>query len=95
MNPEHRTMTVNDTNEKALNSAALGAMKVAISNRDEFVAYVLELRKDFLVNGESWHNQDIPSYLDGLAEWVQYGMDGSYHNQGIPMSDKPDWIDFA
>jgi hypothetical protein len=81
--------------EKALDSATLGAMKDGISNRDEFVAYVQELRKDFLANGAAWENQDIPSFLDGLAEWVQYGMDGSYHNQGIPMPEKPDWIDFA
>ncbi len=65
-----------------------------IKNKRDFITFVLELRKDFKDNPESWENRDIDAFLEALAAWVD-DMDGYYLNIGEPIPTEPSWRHFA
>ena len=52
-----------------------------IHSREEFVAFVRDLSKDFRDNNATWDNDTVELYLDALAAWVA-DMDGYYKNTG-------------
>jgi hypothetical protein len=65
-----------------------------IQTREDFVAFVYELIKDYRENPEAWENNDIESFLEAMAAVVE-DMDGYYINQGLPVPDVPDWKTMA
>ena len=65
-----------------------------ITNREDFVAFVYELSKDYRLSPQSWENKDLGAFLEALAAWVD-DMDGYYLNCGQPVPEKPDWKNVA
>jgi len=66
----------------------------SIISREDFVFFVYELSKDFRANPQLWENQDIGTYLEALAAWVE-DMEGYYINQGESVPEKLDWKNIA
>jgi hypothetical protein len=62
----------------------------SINSREDFVSFVYLLSQDFRENPKSWENDDIGTYLEALAAWVE-DMDGYYLNNDCPIPEKPDW----
>ena len=52
-----------------------------IQSREEFIAFVRDLSKDFRDNNVTWENDTLERYLDALAAWTE-DMDGYYGNRG-------------
>jgi len=51
-----------------------------IQSREDFVAFIRGLSKDFRDNNSTWENNTIGSYLDALAAWAE-DMHGYYENR--------------
>ena len=66
----------------------------SIRSREDFVAFVRALSKDFKNNPQSWENENLDQFLDALGAWVE-DMDGYYLNQGKPVPQQLDWKMFA
>jgi len=62
----------------------------SIRSREDFVLFVRSLLRDFEDNPNNWQNDDLKSYLDAIAAWVD-DMDGFYQNQGEPVPLQLDW----
>jgi hypothetical protein len=62
----------------------------AIYSREDFVAFVRSLARNFQDNPDEWENINIWSYLDALAAWTE-DMDGLFHNTGQPLPTNIDW----
>lgn len=61
-----------------------------IKTREDFVKFVYNLFQDYHDNPQTWHNNNLELFLQGIAGWVD-DMDGYYHNIGKEMPEKPDW----
>ena len=61
-----------------------------IQTREDFIAFVRALKRDYTENLSTWENRDIGSFLEAIASWVE-DMDGFYINQGLSVPEKPDW----
>jgi len=66
----------------------------AVNSREALAAYVRDLRRELLDDPASWENNDLSSFLDGLAGWTE-DMDGFYQNMGMPVPQNPSWKTFA
>jgi hypothetical protein len=66
----------------------------SISSREDFVAFVRALSKDFKDNPQSWENVSLDRFLEALGAWVE-DMDGYYRNQGKPVPQQLDWQTFS
>lgn len=42
-----------------------------IRTHEDLSRFILELREDFATNKQNWENQDIASYLNAMAAWVE------------------------
>ncbi len=62
----------------------------SIHSREDFVAFIKALSKDYHDNSPSWENTDLESYLDAIGAWVE-DMDGYYSNQGLSIPRQLDW----
>ena len=65
-----------------------------IRSRDDFVAFVRALRRDFQDNPSAWENDTLTSYLDALAAWVE-DMDGYLDHAGEKNAQHPSWKHLA
>lgn len=65
-----------------------------IIKREDFISFLLSLKKDYSENLSSWGNRDIKSFLQAMASWVE-DMDGFYINQGLPIPENVPWRVFA
>jgi hypothetical protein len=61
-----------------------------IRTRQDFIAFLRALKKDYVENISSWENRDVGAFLEAMASWVE-DMDGFYINKGLPLPEKPDW----
>jgi hypothetical protein len=61
-----------------------------INSRADFVKFVRELATNFETSPEDWENNDLNSYLEAMAAWVE-DMDGYYQNSGQPSPQQPSW----
>jgi hypothetical protein len=59
-------------------------------SRSDFVAFVRALRRSFEEDPAQWENQDLSSYLDALAAWVE-DMDGYFQGTEQEPPDRPSW----
>jgi hypothetical protein len=41
-----------------------------VHNRDDFVAFLDDLREDFLVNNDEWESLTLPDFLDAWSAWL-------------------------
>lgn len=37
-----------------------------VKNQNDFVQFIKELKKDFILNKQEWENDDLESFLDGI-----------------------------
>lgn len=61
-----------------------------IRSKEDFVKFLNELKYDKEHKSEDWTNQEISSYLDGIASWVE-DMEGYFNNMSIDMPTNIDW----
>jgi hypothetical protein len=61
-----------------------------IKTKDDFVSFVYSLSQDYQNNPSSWKNNEIGTFLEAMAAWVD-DMEGYYLNQCLPVPEKPDW----
>lgn len=55
-----------------------------IKSREDFVAFVRALQAQLAEAPGAWENRDLPSFLEGLAAWVE-DMVGCYKSAGEPV----------
>ncbi|MFF8617294.1 hypothetical protein [Streptomyces sp. NPDC015350] len=65
-----------------------------ISSRDELVAFVRELHRDYLRRGHEWENQNLDHFLGALAAWMD-DSPGWYRNLGKRLPEEGDWAFLA
>ena len=65
-----------------------------IKSRTDLVNFVQSLKQDFIDNEMEWENQNLVSFFDAIAGWVE-DMDGFYKNQGKSFSEDQSWKTFA
>jgi hypothetical protein len=65
-----------------------------IQSREDFIAFVRSLSKDFRDHPQSWENDNLERFLEALGAWVE-DMDGYYRKQGKPVPQQLDWKTFA
>jgi len=58
-----------------------------VCSRNDFIAFVHELRQELIQRPERWENVTLESYLEAVAAWVQ-DVEGyaGYQEEGIPSS---------
>jgi hypothetical protein len=61
-----------------------------VKTKKEFVLFVYALSQNYKKCPESWHNDNIATFLEALAAWVDE-MEGYYLNQGLSVPESPDW----
>ncbi len=61
-----------------------------IKTKKDLASFVNNLSLDYYNNPKSWQNNDVGTYLEALAAWIE-DMDGYYLNQGLPVPEKPNW----
>ena len=54
----------------------------------------MEMANESVAPGNNWENQDIKSFLEAMAGWVE-DMDGYYLNKGEKPPVTPTWKTFA
>ena len=69
-------------------------MADSVGSRDQFVDFLVALRKDVVTHPEEWQNKTLDEYLEALSAWVQ-DMDGYYRNNNRPVPASPDWKNVA
>jgi len=62
----------------------------SIRSREDLIAFINALRKDFRENPVSWENGTLERFLEAVGAWVN-DMDGYYTNQGKSVPQQPDW----
>lgn len=62
----------------------------SMTTREDFIRFVRELGENYRRDPESWENDNLGTYFDALAAWVE-GMEGYYVNTGQSMPKNPDW----
>ncbi|MFJ4920145.1 hypothetical protein [Streptomyces sp. NPDC088725] len=65
-----------------------------LPGRDDFVAFLHDLRRDFEQRGGEWENATLDRFLEGMASWVA-SSDGWYRNFGRELPPGGDWTFFA
>lgn len=68
--------------------------KNAIRTREELAAWVKNLSEEFRANPNSWDNNNLESFLDAMAAWIE-DMDGYYLNHKQPVPTTPEWKTLA
>lgn len=61
-----------------------------IKNKEDFVIFVRELKKDFENSSSKWENITIDTFLEALARWTE-DSDGYYKNTNQPIPQNQDW----
>ena len=61
-----------------------------IRSREDFVAFVIALRKDLQESPATWENSSLEAFLESLAAWVD-NMDGYYASQGESVPGQLTW----
>ena len=61
-----------------------------VKNKEDLVRFLDMLKEDKEKNNDEWENQDIESYLDGIASWIE-DMEGYYKNLKKEEPQNIDW----
>lgn len=60
------------------------------ATREDFVAFLRELKAELSESDSQWRNCDLESFLEALAAWTE-DCDGFYQNFGKPVPVTPSW----
>ena len=63
-----------------------------IETKADFICFIELLIND--LKSTEWANNSLESYLQAMANWTE-DMEGYYHNNNLPVSQKIDWKVFA
>ena len=61
-----------------------------INSREDFIAFLHDLKVDNCDNETEWYNKSIKDYLESIGNWVE-DMDGYYSNMKIDMPENINW----
>jgi hypothetical protein len=61
-----------------------------LHSREDLAALVRGLADEFRRKPEEWENQDLSSYLEAMAAWVD-DIDGYFRNRGEAVPVQPTW----
>ena len=61
-----------------------------IKTKNDLVKFVESLAKEASTASKDWENEDLPSFLEAMAAWIE-DMDGYYKNRGEPIPSQPSW----
>jgi hypothetical protein len=62
----------------------------AVRTREDLVAFIEAFNSDFVVDGGSWENSDLPSFLEAMTAWSK-DMEGFYKNRGEDIASVSPW----
>lgn len=65
-----------------------------VTSREELVAFIAQLRDDFVERGEQWENASLDRFLDALSAWIDASPNW-YRNFDQEMPPNGDWTLFA
>ena len=65
-----------------------------VQTHSDVTVYVRRLLSEFRTDPQSWEINNLDSFLEGLAAWVN-DMPGYYANSGQAMPEQPTWKMFA
>ncbi|GAB7102616.1 hypothetical protein ABZX99_06995 [Streptomyces antibioticus] len=65
-----------------------------VTSREELVAFIAQLRDDFVERGEQWENATLDRFLDALTAWID-SSPSWYRNFDQEMPANGDWTLFA
>ncbi|WP_340377820.1 hypothetical protein U5640_24025 [Streptomyces sp. SS7] len=65
-----------------------------VTSREELVAFIAQLRDDFVERGDQWENATLDRFLDALTAWID-ASPGWYRNFDQEMPPNGDWTLFA
>jgi hypothetical protein len=65
-----------------------------VDSRQDLAAFDRALHRSHTVEGHSWENADLASFLEALAAWID-DADGWYSNVGRDLPTNGDWSFFA
>ncbi|MFE7708562.1 hypothetical protein ACFU6I_22825 [Streptomyces sp. NPDC057486] len=65
-----------------------------VDSRADLAAFVRALHRSHAEEGSSWENEDLASFLEALAAWIE-DADGWYRNAGRELPASGDWSFFA
>jgi hypothetical protein len=77
-------------NQKITPAVSLTQAVEDIQTQQDFAAFVQALLGDLRDNPQQWNNRDLPTFLEGLAAWVE-DMDGYYQNRQEAIPKQPSW----
>ncbi|WP_298900949.1 hypothetical protein [uncultured Psychroserpens sp.] len=65
-----------------------------IKDKKDFLNFIGQFIQDFYNNGDSWENNKLNTFLEGMESWVE-DMEGYYENMNLPIPENIDWRIFA
>jgi hypothetical protein len=65
-----------------------------LRDRDDFVAFLRDLHRDFQRRGQEWENPTLDRFLEAMAAWVE-SSEGWYRNTGKELPPGGNWTYFA
>ncbi len=66
-----------------------------IQTKEDFMAFVEELRNDLKANPSEWENSTLDDFLEALSRYTE-DIDGYYQNMNININpEKASWRQFA
>ncbi|MCX4398078.1 MULTISPECIES: hypothetical protein [unclassified Streptomyces] len=63
-------------------------------SREELVAFLRDLHKEFRTRGQEWENGTLDDFLEALAAWV-HDSPGAYKNADEQIPPDGDWTFMA
>ena len=66
----------------------------AVRTREDFVEFIMVLKKGLIENPGEWENISLENYLEAMAAWAG-DIEGYYQYRNEPMPDSISWDIFA
>lgn len=62
----------------------------SVSTKNELIKLIYSLVSEVKSNPNQWENNDLPSFLEAMASWME-DMEGFYENMNKPYPDDVNW----
>lgn len=62
----------------------------SVQTREDFVAFVAEMKADYDRHRDTWENVELSSFLGAMSAWVR-DMEGYYKHEGRNLEGIPTW----
>lgn len=54
-----------------------------ISSKQDFAAFILQMRRDFLSEEDYWQNTTVDSFLGAMVHWVEHRMEDYFERDNL------------